>query len=253
MGTDEYIFKNPINNVAIMAGVKQKIFNATGIPHHKLKIKRVSISTKRAKLAWVSFESEKIVSEIFRLATQNGGNKEFNAFPHIPGKAMRRHDAVINILKRLQESNTQLRYQIRLGKDDIKLKAKNHFQFDYCPYVKIDLSMIDPNNEIPDWELSFKRTNPCSQPSSFSIEKDKKRAAEESPENQKVQKRKKFVPEWQIGEFLWMFLEGTKTAPEYSEENMDLETESIASTDTQEEAAENTPEAAEAEENLDIK
>merc|ERR1711954_205341 len=176
-----------------------------------------------------------------------------NAFPHIPGKAMKRHDAVINILKRLQESNTQLRYQIRLGKDDIKLRAKNHFQFDYRPYVKIDLSMIDPNNEIPDWELSFKRTNPCSQPSTFSIEKDKKRSAEESPEYQKDQKRKKFVPEWQIGEFLWMFLEGTKTAPEYHEVNLEHELETIPTTDNLEEAAENTPDAVEAEENLDIK
>merc|ERR1711954_24954 len=176
-----------------------------------------------------------------------------NAFPHIPGKAMKRHDAVINILKRLQESNTQLRYQIRLGKDDIKLKAKNHFQYDNCPYVKIDLSMIDPNGEIPDWELSYKRTNPCSQSTTFTIEKDKKRLAEESPENQKTQKRKKSLPEWQIGEFLWMFLEGTKTVPEYDAENLDLETESIASNDIQEEAAENTPEATEAEENLDIK
>merc|ERR1711954_102742 len=124
---------------------------------------------------------------------------------------------------------------------------------DYRPYVKIDLSTIDPNGEIPDWELSYKRTNPCSQSTLFPIEKDKKRLAEESPENQKIQKRKKFVPEWQIGEFLWTFLEGTKSAPEYSEENLELETDSVDNNETLEEAAEDTPEAAEAEDNLDIK
>ena len=119
--------------------------------------------------------------------------------------------------------------------------------------------MIDPNNEIPDWELSFRRTNPCSQSSTFSIEKDKKRAAEDSPENQKVQKRKKFVPEWQIGEFLWMFLEGTKTAPEYHEVNLENDLEATPTTDNPEESVDNTPdveetpEATEAEENLDIK
>merc|ERR1711954_435965 len=262
MGTDEYIFKNPINNVAIMAGVKQKIFNATGIPHHKLKIKRVSISTKRAKLAWVSFESERIVSEIFRLATQNGGNREFNAFPHIPGKAMRRHDAMVNILKRLQESNTQLRYQIRLGKGDLELRCKNHFQYDYRPYVKIELATIDPNGEIPEWELSYKTVNPCSQ-TVLTGDREKKRPAEESPENQKIQKRKKFVPEWQVGEFLWTFLEGTKTTPQYTEENLELEPETVDNDETLEEAAEDSPEATEAaedspetteaEENLDIK
>merc|ERR1711954_337174 len=123
-------------------------------------------------------------------------------------------------------------------------------------YMKIKLDVIDPNEEVPDWDLSFKRTNPCSQPSSNemnNLDKANKRQAEESPEQQKKLKRKKFVPEWQIGEFLWMFLEGTKTVPEYDAENLDLETESIASNDTQEEAAENTPEATEAEENLDIK
>merc|ERR1711954_203977 len=93
----------------------------------------------------------------------------------------------------------------------------------------------------------------CSQTTSATGDKEKKRLAEESPENQKTQKRKKFVPEWQIGEFLWTFLEGTKTAPEYSEENLELETDSVDSNETLEEAAEDTPEAAEAEDNLDIK
>merc|ERR1711954_69575 len=253
MGTDEYIFKNPINNVAIMAGVKQKIFNATGIPHHKLKIKRVSISTKRAKLAWVSFESEKIVSKMFRLATQNGGNKEFNAFPHIPGKATRRHDAIVNILKRLQEANTQLRYQIRLGKSDIELRCKNHFQYDYRPYAKIDVSMINPNNKIPDWDLSFKRINPCSHPTSIVLDKGEKRLAEESPENQKQVKRKRFVPEWQIGEFLWMYLEGTKTTPEYAEIDDEIEIEMDNNSNKDEKSTDDTEGETETEENFDIK
>merc|ERR1712081_150493 len=121
------------------------------------------------------------------------------------------------------------------------------------PYVKIDLATIDPNGEIPDWELSYKTINPCSQTTVFTGDKEKKRLAEESPENQKIQKRKKFVPEWQVGEFLWTFLEGTKTAPEYSEENLEVETDSVDSNETLEEAAEDTPEATEAEDNLDIK
>merc|ERR1711954_201847 len=254
--TDEYIFKNPTNNVAVMAGVKQKIFNATGIPHHRLKITRVSISTKRAKLAWISFESDKIVSEIFRLATQNGGNREFNAFPHIPGKAMRKHDAIVNIMKRLQESNTQLRYQIRLGKEDLELKCKNLFQYDYRPYVKVDLSMIDPNNEIPDWDLSFKRSNPCSLQSSITLDKGDKRQAEESPEHQKKQKRTRCVPEWQIGEFLWEYLEGTKTTPRYEEVGEveeEMENERDVATNDTESSTDNTGGDAETDENFDIK
>merc|ERR1712115_67272 len=102
--------------------------------------------------------------------------------------------------------------------------------------------MIDPNNEIPDWELSFKRTNPCSQPTSIALNKEKKRQVEESPENQKELKRKRFVPEWQIGEFLWMYLEGMKTAPEYKEVNIEFETEITDNSNTHVKTAENLQE-----------
>jgi len=53
--TDEYVFKNPVNYAAILAGVKEKLYNATGIHPHKLRITNVSISTKRAKLAVIRF------------------------------------------------------------------------------------------------------------------------------------------------------------------------------------------------------
>merc|ERR1711954_331816 len=107
--SDEYIFKNPVIYDARETGVKEKVFNATGIPPNKLDIVRVSVSTKKAKLAWVSFKTAKTVQDIFRLAMQNG-SRNFNAFPHIPGKALKRHDTIVEILKRLQDQNSQLRY-----------------------------------------------------------------------------------------------------------------------------------------------
>ena len=61
------------------------------------------------------------------------------------------------------------------------------------------------------------------------------------------------MPEWQIGEFLWMYLEGTKTTPEYSEVDTELETESNDNSNNAEKTAENTQGEAEAEENFDIK
>ena len=82
--TEDYVFKNPINYEARITGIKTKIFNATGIPHHKLDILRISISTKRAKLAWVTFGKAKTVQDIFRLAVINGNASQFNAFPHVP-------------------------------------------------------------------------------------------------------------------------------------------------------------------------
>merc|ERR1711954_532960 len=123
---------------------REKIFNHTGIHPNKLDIIRVSVSTKRAKLVWVSFKTAKTVSDIFRLAMQNGGSRDFNAFPHIPGKTLKRHDAIVEILKRLQEQNLQLRYQIRLGTKDLEIRVKNHLPTDYRPYVRVEINTIDP-------------------------------------------------------------------------------------------------------------
>merc|ERR1711954_371444 len=125
---------------------------------------------------------------------------------------------VVEILKRLQEQNTQLRYQVRLGHDDIEGRLKNHVPHDYRQYVKVDIHTIDPNGEVPDWELSCKRVNPFEADS-----KGNERSAEESPENQTARKRNRNILEWKVGEFLWEFLEGTKTKPDYMTEDVDLD------------------------------
>ena len=44
-----------------------------------------------------------------------------------------------------------------------------------------------------------------------------------SPENQTARKRNRNIPEWKVGEFLWEFLEGTKTKPDYITEDVDLD------------------------------
>merc|ERR1711954_7303 len=136
----------------------------------------------------------------------------------IPGKALKRHDAIVEILKRLQEQNSQLRYQIRLGQDDLEVRLKNHVPHNYCPYVKVDIKTIDPNGEVPDWELTTNRVNPFAK-----IDKGNKRLAEDSPENQAAKKKNKEIPEWRVGEFLWEFLEGTKTKPDYETNDVEVE------------------------------
>ena len=67
---------------------------------------------------------------------------------------MARNDKIVELLKSLQEMNKSLRYQVCLGKDDIEVRLKNNFCNDYRPYTKIDLNVIDPNGDIPDWELT---------------------------------------------------------------------------------------------------
>merc|ERR1711954_186769 len=213
--SDDFIFKNPVTYGARVSGIKIKIFNATGIMPHKLDIVRISISTVKAKLAWVTFTSARTVKDIFTLAVQNGNQTGFNAFPHIPSKAMARKSGIEEIMKRLQGINKKIRYQIRLGKSDLDLYMKNHEDHHYKPFRKVDLKVIDPNGEIPEWDLSVSsRRGPTPASNPFDITKNPgKRGAVESPET-RTSKRGR-IDDWQICEFIWAFLEGTKTEPNY--------------------------------------
>merc|ERR1711954_343272 len=202
--------------------IKNKIFNATGIMPHRLDITRVSISTKRVKLAWVCFEKAKTVSEIFRLAVQNANLTKFNAFPHVPGKAMSQKEGLETILKSLQNANKQFRYQIRLGLKDLEVWVKNHQEYDYKPYRKIEISSMDPNNDVPDWDLKTKDINVPDKVNPFDAGKGVgKRGAVESPEG--YRSKRSNVDEWQVQEFVWAFLEGTTNTPNYSNLTWELE------------------------------
>merc|ERR1711954_219046 len=170
----------------------------------------------RAKLTWVMFTKTKSVNDIFRLAVINGNSSGFNAFPHVPAKAMKRRDGIEQILKRLQNENKALRYQIRLGEHDLTIWLKNHKEYDYVPYRKVEIETIDPNEEVPDWELitKDKETNEV-------INSNGKREASTSPLGRSAPK--KTINDWQLSEFIWAYLEGTQTKPQYEDKQWELE------------------------------
>merc|ERR1711954_8802 len=131
--------------------------------------------------------------------------------------------------------NTQIRYQIRLGKHHLELFMKNHHDHHWKPFRKMDIKVIDPNDEIPKWDLSvssgrsiFNATSP------YDITKNPgKRGAVESPEG-RISKRSN-IDDWQICEFVWAFLEGTKTEPNY--QNLTWENEERQPEEVEENAA----------------
>merc|ERR1711954_427768 len=101
-----------------------------------------------------TFASRRTVSDILKLSVQNGNQTNFHAFPHVQGKAMARNTGLENILKRLQTIYKQIRYQIRLGKDNLELIMKNHVEHHWKPYRKVDIQVIDPNEEVSKWDLT---------------------------------------------------------------------------------------------------
>ena len=110
--------------------------------------------TQTESASWVTFGYKWTVSEKFILSVQNVNGKDFDAFPYIQ-EAMKRNDTIIEILKRLTKLNLHLWYQVRLGKGDLEVRLKNHFK-----NAKMDLGVIDPNETVPEGDLTGKYINP---------------------------------------------------------------------------------------------
>merc|ERR1711954_196924 len=215
--TDEFLIKNPANYGKRLNAMKSKMYNATGIHPHRLDILKMTFSmTKKAKLCWLTFSSERTVSDIFRLTQVNNNMKSFNAFPHIPAKALERKNKIEEILKRVQEIDRKLRYQVRLGKNDVLIMVKHHVDYDYRQYRPVSLDVLDPNCEVPEWDLNTKPDDKDETNDNF---KGPKRAAESSPEGSNARKRKSntYIDVWQVAEFLEAFLNGTATEPKYGD------------------------------------
>merc|ERR1711954_27078 len=107
------------------------------------------------------------------------------------------------------------RYQISLGEKDIDVMLKNHRDYHYVPYRKVTISIIDANNEVPEWDLDTKKE----ELSNTNV--NGKRGAPESPEGRPAPKR--IVSDWQISEFIWSYLEGTQTTANYDNLQWELE------------------------------
>merc|ERR1711954_596759 len=229
--TDEFLIKNPANYGKRLNAMKTKIYNATGIHPHRLDILKMTFSmTKKANLCWLTFATERTVSDIFRLVQVNNNMKSFNCFPHIPAKALERKSKIEEILKRVQDIDRKLRYQVRLGKSDLLIMVKHQVDYDYRQYRPVSLDVIDPNCEVPDWDLNTKPADKESPDVNF---KGPKRTAESSPEGSIARKKKSnnFIDVWQVAEFLEAFLNGTATEPNYGDADW-LEAEVTTSYDT---------------------
>merc|ERR1711954_250392 len=90
--------------------------------------------------------------------------------------------------------------------------------YDYKPYRRIKIFQINPNNEVPPWDLV---KNSVKNPIRMTSRLEKGRhqiLLKEAPP-----KRGNFVNDWQIGEFVWAYLKGTQTKPQYHALTWELE------------------------------
>merc|ERR1711954_168610 len=141
---------------------------------------------------------------------------------HVPGKAMARKEGIEKILKHLQGENKCFRYQVRLGTNDLEIYLKNHVEYNYRPYRKVELHLVDPKGEVPNWDFTVKDDKPEEEVANAEREKQAgKRAASHSPEGRSAKRRN--INDWQILEAILAYLERTQTKPKYKDLEWELE------------------------------
>ena len=61
-------------------------------------------------------------------------------------------------MKILHEMNKAIKYQIRLGGNNLDIYCKVQYGYDYTSYVKVNLTDIDPNEKVKDWDKQKEAT-----------------------------------------------------------------------------------------------
>ena len=133
----------------------------------------------------------------------------------IQERAHKRKKATENLLKSFRQFQPNLKYQIRTGKDDIKLMLKIQEKNDFLYWKEVPLEYIDAFNEIPEMELET--PDPESAENSENNEADRTVEMSNPGDNEGWEtatgKRKNMSP---------IQLERKKKKQEFSPENMAL-------------------------------
>ena len=90
----------------------------------------------------------------------------------------------------------------------------------------MDLDVIDPNETVPEGDRTGKYVNPPRETTIVNpfdhLKKPGKHGTKTSSEGQENPRKRKNIFDLQNGEFLWAFLEGTETVPQYDDIDWEL-------------------------------
>ena len=128
-------------------GIVKKLSISTSIPRTNFRITELNISLKNFDIAWVQFENEETVRNIFKQSAVVQSDQLY-MFPVIPEMGTERKKDLELKLKSLQRIESRLRYQIRLSDEDFKVFVKIYKQGEYDSYRDLPIEYLDPNNEV---------------------------------------------------------------------------------------------------------
>ena len=216
---DSIILRGPSFHGLRVKTITNMLSENTGIHRGNFRIVELHVSSKNFNIAWIQFDNEQIVRNIFKQSAivQSG---KLNMFPVVPEKGINRKKSIENKLKSLQKLDTKLRYQIRLGESDFRVFVKIYRDGEYDKFREIPTEFVDPNDEtekirtfttntLPEEESSDDDIPDPNDPNWTKINSKKSRRRLKKLK----EKSKKKVSETQVMEFIYAYLRGTKTTP----------------------------------------
>merc|ERR1712081_92369 len=120
--------------------IKDKVERFARIHHEQLNIEEYYITTKNGIFAWVKTDS-RLVIEIHKQAARSQ-IKEFQTTNYIPKFARDRKMKVDSLLMGYKKLNTDFRYIVRNGEQDIRVLIKRISEGDRCPYRELSLEVL---------------------------------------------------------------------------------------------------------------
>ena len=218
------IYKAPFLLGSRIKAIKHKIAMASSIKEEDLEVVDLFITNKSYDIAWITMDNEESVQEIFR-KTAHLRFEEFNAFPKIPLKALKRKKSIEAILINQKKLNSKLRYQIRNGINDLRIMIKFHEPNEYSSYKEVPICFIDPSNECHCLELTTKPSNSLinltqkldqntTDSEGYKTVSNKRRHSFSPPINKKY----RFVSPTKLNQVILGFVEGTMTRADIVEE-----------------------------------
>ena len=146
-GESKLLYGPEYYNERIQAGV-DFCENDLHIPYHMIDIHDCHMCVKpKDKILWVVV-SKDFAKQMFMAAAREQ-NSKIGVIQFIPPPAIDRKVALGKSLTTFRQMDTSLRTQIRVGECDLEVWAKHHVKGEYHPYVKVDMEVIDPLEELP--------------------------------------------------------------------------------------------------------
>ena len=215
------LFRDPSWERLRFQALTRKISVNTHIPESQIRIVSLNISSVNYDIAWIRFDSEYTVRNIFKNSAKIQSN-QLHMFPVIPPCGSERKKHLEATLKRLQSTNPRLRYQIRLGECDFRIFLKDYVKGEYVPYREIPVEIIDPHEEAPPLRTLTTNILPEELPEDDDSLKKLDKGTETNwktlSEKQrrdlfrmKLKEKQTKVSILQMSEFLGEFLAGTRT------------------------------------------